>query len=462
MNKSSARGHQNGMSVEEQLAGLRANERRNVAVEVAIRAGCACALAWALTGSSLVVAVAGFVLGLLAARRHRIPSLDELADRLDRARGTHGLVRTALASESGRANGSPLLVEHAVARAVALLRADGQSIVRPFRLPGSALAATAVICFFVSVPSSLAPSGVVEQLPGFRATGAGRDDPSSLPEGGTDRAATRRRGTSLGDFARFVTNGGRSTSGMKGAVAEATTHTVPASEPEAVKERPEDFNPCPPEFLCVPYGRGNERSPSSAGGGSNGRAPSDDGAARRTEAHGEPLPEGESDANDQGELGMETDAERGSTQRNEADGLVGDGTNGPVAGDGSSGAGDGTAEKGSVQPPRKQEESDPTDRNGGLDGAGGSDPGLGEASERKDVKIAEERVEGLWQASAEGAIDEIEDGLAGEQTNVPWRDLHAWYEAIAEDAVSKEGVPVTRRVYVQHYFDTLAPPGEAE
>jgi hypothetical protein len=130
-------------------------------------------------------------------------------------------------------------------------------------------------------------------------------------------------------------------------------------------------------------------------------------------------------------------------------------------GDGTGGTGDGAPEKASsvVQPPSPQESPD---QNGGVEGAGGADPGLGEGSERSDVEIAEERVQGLWQASAEGTVEAIEDGLAGEQTSVPWRDLHAWYEAIAEDAVAKDGVPVARRAYVQQYFDTLSPPEATE
>jgi len=452
VNKSSGSGHQHGMSVEGHLAGLRAIERRNVAVDVAIRAGCACAVAWALTGSAIAVAFAGLVLGLLAVRRQRIPTLDELADRIDRATGTHGLVRTALASESGRANGSPLLVEHAVAQADTLLRADGRRVVRAFRLPGSALAATAVVCFFVSTPSSLVPRAVVENLPGFHATGVGRDDPGSLREGEDDRAVNRRQGTGLGDFALFVANGGRSTSGMEGAVAEVAG-AVGASESETAKGRPEDPDPCPPDVLCAPSGlRNNGSASSSGGGGANGRAPSGEGGARRTDAHGDPTLADPSEGIDQGALGMGTEAARGSPQGDKSDGVMGDGTGG---------AGDGAPEKSStvVQPPSPQ---DASDQNGGVDGAGGTDPGLGEGTERTDVEIAEERVQGLWQASAEGTVDAIEDGLAGEQTSVPWRDLHGWYEAIAEDAVAKEEVPVARRAYVRRYFDTLAPPGEAE
>jgi hypothetical protein len=437
------------MSVEGQLAGLRANERRNVAVEVAIRAGCGVAVAWALTGSVVVAAFAGFVVGLLAARRQRIPSLDELADRIDRARGTHGLVRTALASESGSAFGSPLLVEHAVARADALLRTDGREVVRPFRLPGSLLAATAVVCFFVSAPSSLAPISLVESLPAFHATGVGRDDAPSLPEGDNDRAVNRRQGTGLRDLALFVANGGRSASGMEGAVADVVGE-VGASESEAVKKRPEDPDPCPPDVLCTPSGLRHSGSPSSSGGGTNGRAPSGEGGARRTDAHGDPSRADHSEGIDQGELGMGTDAAHGSPKGEKPDGVMGDGKGA---------SGDGAPEKSSsvVQPP---DPKDQTDQNGGVDGSGGTNQELSEDSDRSEVQIAEERVQGLWQASAEGTVDAIEDGLAGEQTSVPWRDLHGWYEAIAEDAVAKEGVPVTRRAYVQRYFDTLAP-GEA-
>jgi hypothetical protein len=450
VNKSRGSGHQPGMSVEAQLAGLRATERRNVALEVAIRAGCACAVAWVLTGSFVAAGAAGLVLGLLSARRHRIPSLDELAERIDRARGTHGLVRTALASEAGTANGSPLLVGHAVARADALLSSHGAAMVRPFRLPGSALAATAVVCFFVAVPSPFAPSRSVASHPEFHANevlGDRSPAPSGVEE--DDRAQRRRTGTRLGDFGRFVATGGRSTTGMEGAVGEVAGAGA-ANQTETMTERPVDPDPCPPDAVCAPSGMRNDRA-SSAGGGASGRAPAGDGGARRTDARGEPGRADGSEGIDQGELGMGTEAARGSPQGHKADGVTGDGTGA---------SGDGVPEKASeVRPVPDQQESD---EGGAINGAGGTDPGIDEQSERAQLAIAEERVEGLWQASAEGTVDAIEDGLAGEQTSVPWRDLHAWYEAIAEDAVAKESVPMTRRAYVQDYFDAIAPSGDGE
>ena len=51
MNNSRHSGHQHGMSVEGQLRALRASERRNVAVEGAIRAACGAIVVAALTGS---------------------------------------------------------------------------------------------------------------------------------------------------------------------------------------------------------------------------------------------------------------------------------------------------------------------------------------------------------------------------------------------------------------------------
>jgi hypothetical protein len=123
------------------------------------------------------VAVAGFVLGLLAARRQRIPSLDELADRIDRARGTHGLVRTALASESGAAQRLAAPRAHAVARADALLPRRWPSGGPAVPVAGLRARCDRGRLLLRFGPSSLAPSSVVESLPGFHATGVGRDDP---------------------------------------------------------------------------------------------------------------------------------------------------------------------------------------------------------------------------------------------------------------------------------------------
>jgi hypothetical protein len=433
------------MPVLGQLAVLRARERRNAAVGVAIRAGCAGAIAWALTASLVATVLASVVIGLLAARRQAMPSLDDLADRIDRARGTHGLVRTALASEAGTANGSPLLVEHTVARADALLRAHGHTVVRPFRLPSSALAATALVWLFASTASPLAPLGSVERPPGFRVTGVERDLRSPASDGAADRAQHPRTGTGLGDFGLFVANGGRSTTGMEGAVGDVADGLAKPAPETGETRRPEDPDPCPPDVLCAPSGLRHDRA-SSSGGGTSGRAPNGE-VGRRSDARGEPYKTG-SEAIDQGPLVTGTEAARGLPSRAEG-----------VSADASGGSGDGAPEKGSEvrQSPDQGPESD---QGGGVNGTGGSDPGIDGQSERTDVALAEERVRGLWQASADGTVDAIEDGLAGERTSVQWRDLHAWYEAIAEEAVAKEGVPVMRRAYVQHYFDTIAPRSE--
>jgi hypothetical protein len=66
---------------------------------------------------------------------------------------------------------------------------------------------------------------------------------------------------------------------------------------------------------------------------------------------------------------------------------------------------------------------------------------LSEDSDRSEVQIAEERVQGLWQASAEGTVDAIEDGLAGEQTSVPWRDLHAGTKRSRKTRSRRKGFP---------------------
>jgi hypothetical protein len=95
------------MSVEGQLAGLRANERRNVAVDGRDPRGLRRCRRLGTDGLGRRGRVRRFVVGLLAARRQRIPSLDALADRIDRAKGTHGSCAPPSPRESGSAFGSP-------------------------------------------------------------------------------------------------------------------------------------------------------------------------------------------------------------------------------------------------------------------------------------------------------------------------------------------------------------------
>jgi hypothetical protein len=446
VNNSEPMRHQGGMSVRGQLAALRAKEQRNVAGAIAIQLLCACVVVAALGGSRVVGTLAVVAIAVsIAVRWQRLPSPDAIAERIDRSEASFGLVRTALASEAGRADGSPALVADAVAHAKVLVAARGPAIVRPFRLPRGAVVA-ALLASFVSIPRVVAPPGtgtVPDDGSVFSPTGIHFDRLVALLQAEDGAGVARRPASGAAGGERSRVEGGGATTDLEVAAPEEAdltgTFDVP-STPEADRT-PGGSNPCPPGLPCAPAGVGDVGPAGAGGGGSNGRAP--DGAD---------LPGGS--------MAAETDASDvspdGARNAPEAEGMAD--ANGPGATEGKA--------AGRLQ---QRDDAAPGDRltpnrdgiansqTGGIHGSGGTDDSIAERSELDDAKLAEEQIEGLWQASAEGTVDAIEDGLAGERTTVPWRDLHAWYEAIAEDAVAKVSVPVSRRAYVRRYFDALAP-----
>ncbi len=242
---------------------------------------------------------------------------------------------------------------------------------------------------------------------------------------------------------------GRSTTGLEGAVGDVGGGAIPA-DPATSERSPEEPDPCPPDVLCTPSGRLNEGS-SDGAGGAKGRASNDgeksgERSSQSAERRSRPPP-------DLASLSIGSERANGSPQGNQPDGGSSEGEGGNASGD--------SPEKAPDVKLAADRDTSQNDQGGGVNGFGGTNDATAESSELAALELAEEHVEGLWQSSAEGTVEAIEDGLAGERTSVPWRDLHAWYEAIAEDAVAKESVPVTRRAYVQHYFDAIAPLGEA-
>jgi hypothetical protein len=452
VNNSMGSTHQHEMSVEGQLQALRGKERTNLVSEVAIQALCACVAVAALAGPGAATAGAALVLvGLIVARRRRMPSLEDLADRLDRHQHTQGLVRTALASEGGLANGSPLLVAHAIAQADSLLRSRGRAIVRPFRFPRWSVAAALLAFLPTLFVAARAPTTVDAVRHAFAATGFHADRAAALPQDDDQRTEARRSGAGLGSTSRFGATGGGATTGIEGAIGEvAGSKALP--EPAGPEEAAAEPDPCPPDVLCVPKGRGSDRTSLDGGSGVNGLGAAQGAAEPRSEPR-----RGDHERADP-DLGMNfgTSSARGSPQGGGSKSDKGDGERGEGPGD------DGQREQAPDVRLAPDHEQDASNQHGGVNGAGGTDDGVAELSQLEQVALAEEHVEGLWQASAEGTIDAIEDGLAGERTTVPWRDLHAWYEAIAEDAVTRESVPVARRAYVRQYFDAIAPRAEGQ
>jgi hypothetical protein len=58
---------------------------------------------------------------------------------------------------------------------------------------------------------------------------------------------------------------------------------------------------------------------------------------------------------------------------------------------------------------------------------------------------------------AKGAVRLIKRFALGYRPGPEYRDLHHEYEEIAEAAVRREAIPLTRRDYIRSYFEAVRP-----
>jgi len=68
-----------------------------------------------------------------------------------------------------------------------------------------------------------------------------------------------------------------------------------------------------------------------------------------------------------------------------------------------------------------------------------------------------EWLESQWSDSPQGIVRIIERGAFGERSSVDYRNLHESYAAVAENATDREEIPLTRRDYIQSYFEAIRP-----
>ena len=58
---------------------------------------------------------------------------------------------------------------------------------------------------------------------------------------------------------------------------------------------------------------------------------------------------------------------------------------------------------------------------------------------------------------AHGAVRYIKRFAEGLRTGPEYRDVHREYEEVAEAAVRREEIPLTRRDYIRSYFEAVRP-----
>ncbi len=103
-----------------------------------------------------------------------------------------------------------------------------------------------------------------------------------------------------------------------------------------------------------------------------------------------------------------------------------------------------------------------TQNAGGQAGAGGvtAGGGTGDATNEERIDAAPapaEWVKSQWDGTPEGVANVIRGGSGGERSSREWAEVHANYSAIAESAVDREEIPLTRRDYIRSYFEAIRP-----
>jgi hypothetical protein len=68
-----------------------------------------------------------------------------------------------------------------------------------------------------------------------------------------------------------------------------------------------------------------------------------------------------------------------------------------------------------------------------------------------------ERVDAEPDGPAKGAVRYIQSFAQGLRGGPEYRDVHREYEEIAEAAVRREQIPLTRRDYIRSYFEAVRP-----
>jgi hypothetical protein len=94
----------------------------------------------------------------------------------------------------------------------------------------------------------------------------------------------------------------------------------------------------------------------------------------------------------------------------------------------------------------------------GKPGPGGG-PGSEAYGETRDLPEASmfgaERVDAQKRGPAQGNVRIIQRASEGHRDTREYRDLHGRYESIAESAVRREEIPLTRRDYIRNYFQAV-------
>jgi hypothetical protein len=93
----------------------------------------------------------------------------------------------------------------------------------------------------------------------------------------------------------------------------------------------------------------------------------------------------------------------------------------------------------------------------GPGGGSGSDE-LGDPREAPLMSLhGAEKVEAGSDGSTQGSVSVIQRFTEGHRDDREYEDLHHQYESVAESAVRREQIPLTRRDYIRNYFQAVRP-----
>jgi hypothetical protein len=99
---------------------------------------------------------------------------------------------------------------------------------------------------------------------------------------------------------------------------------------------------------------------------------------------------------------------------------------------------------------------------GGPAVAGGARGGSGSGSESPLLEldpgvIASDWVSSQWSGAGGAMAGVVREAEAGGRSSIAWSQVHTNYAAIAEAAASRPDIPLSRRQYVQRYFQAIRP-----
>jgi hypothetical protein len=405
-----------------------------------------------LVAPAAAVALLGECIWLLRQRR----PLERVAEAVDTAGGTAGLLRTALSAEQGQAWGSPELLSLVRQQALDAAPRLAPHAVRRLRFPRAPLVAglLGAILLLLPVMERTAERGASAVLADLTAEQAGDGQRTDLVAGLPPSSGLLDGSGTMGDGpAKASAERGEGEAGAAGAAGGGEAAGEARQGASEGGGDAEDGD------------RPTGRSSSAEGGASQGDTTPTGGGLGGQQADGDAATAEDPDAMALTESAMRegrqeastdpfsaeqdsiqsVDQERMEKHYTDLDNAVGAGTLMPEQ----------------TSALTQDFEETPTNTLGlALAGQGGINDAPGSVDlaadpDADELQTAEAWVAARWRASAAGTLQTIDGGQSGGQSGAAWAELYQDYAALAEARMHREEIPPGRRDYVRTYFESI-------